>query len=136
MRRFEFGKHTVQLVPVADVHLLEPEPVRFRDGSEILRIARVGELVHHADEIRCVVDDVPGHCRPDEPGSAGHDDAIHENELLKSFDQSVFAMIYNIFPFMQDCKPEKVIYGLGVKLGEFETRAYFICTSVCRMGSS
>ena len=32
----------------------------------------------YAYGIWCVIDDVPGHCRPDESGSAGDDDAVHE----------------------------------------------------------
>ena len=29
-----------------------------------------------------VIDDVSGDCRPDESGSAGHDDAVHEKKLI------------------------------------------------------
>ncbi len=76
------GKHAVELVPVADVDLLELEPVGFRDRSEVFKIARVGELVHHAHGILCVVDAVSGNCRPDESGSASDDDAVHEVKNL------------------------------------------------------
>ena len=77
MRRFELREQVVELVFVADVDLLELEPVRFRDRGEVLQIAGIGELVDHADEIRCVVDDVPGYGRPDESGAPGYDDAVH-----------------------------------------------------------
>ena len=51
MRRFELTEHPVELVAVADVDLLELETVRFRDRSEVFEIARIGELVDHADII-------------------------------------------------------------------------------------
>ena len=77
VRRFEFRKHAVELVMVADVDLLKLEPAGLRDRREILQIACVGELVDYAHGIRRVVDDVPGYCRPDESGSAGDDDTVH-----------------------------------------------------------
>ena len=80
MRRFELCKHPIKLILVADVDLLELEPVGLRDRREIFRIARIGELIDHAYGIRRVVDDVPGHCRPDESGSAGHDDTVHNDD--------------------------------------------------------
>ena len=43
----------------------------------VLQITSIGELVDYAYGIWCVIDDVPGHCRPDKSGSAGYDDAIH-----------------------------------------------------------
>ena len=60
------------------VHLLELKSVGFHDRREIFEISGIGKFVDNADEIRCVIDDVPGDCRPDESGSAGYDDAIHE----------------------------------------------------------
>ena len=78
VRRFELRKHTVELVLVADVDLLELESVGLRDRGEVFQISGVGELVHHAHGIRCVVDDVSGDSRPDESGSAGDDDAVHK----------------------------------------------------------
>ena len=78
VRRLELRKHAVKFVFVADVDLLELESVGFRDWSEIFQIACVRELVDHAHGVRCVIDDMPGHCRPDESGSAGDDDAVHE----------------------------------------------------------
>ena len=77
VRRFELGEHAVKLVFVADVDLLKLEPGRLRDRCEVFKIACVGELVHHANKIRRVVDDVPDNCRTDEPGSAGDSDASH-----------------------------------------------------------
>ena len=82
VRRLEFRKHAVELVPVADVDLLELESVRLRDGRQILQIACVRELVDYTDEIRGVVDDVSGYCRPDESGSAGDEDAVHKTKML------------------------------------------------------
>ena len=78
VRRLELREHAVELVLVADVDLLELEPVGFRDRSEIFEIAGVGELIDYADCIRCVVDDVSGYCRPDESGSAGDNDTVHK----------------------------------------------------------
>ena len=78
VRRLELRKHAVELVLVADVDLLEPEPVGLRDWREVFQISGIGELVDYANRILGVIDDVPGYCRPDEPGSAGDDDAIHE----------------------------------------------------------
>ena len=77
MRRLELCKHAVQLGPVADVNLLELEPVGFCDRGEVFQVAGVRELVDHADKIRRVVDDMTGHCRPDEPGSPGDDDTVN-----------------------------------------------------------
>ena len=79
MRRFEFRKHAVEFVLVTDVDLFELETVRLRDGRQILKIARVGELVDHADGVRCVIDDMPSHGRSDKSGAAGYDDTIHNN---------------------------------------------------------
>ena len=76
--RLEITENPVQLVFVADVDLLEFEPVGLRDGRQILEIAGIGELVYHADRVRRVVDDMSGNCRPDESGSAGDDDAVHK----------------------------------------------------------
>ena len=84
MRRLELGEHTIQFGPVADVDLLELEPVGFRDRSEIFKVPGVGEFVDYADGIRCVVDDVPGHGRPDESGSAGNNDTVHKIILFKN----------------------------------------------------
>ena len=81
MRRFESSKHAVELVAVADIDLLELEPVGFRDRGQILQISGVGELVHRAHGIRRVVDDMSCDCRPDESGSAGHDDAGHKQHI-------------------------------------------------------
>ena len=72
-----FTEHTIKLVLVADVDLLELEPVEFRDRREVFQIASVDELVDDAHGIRRVVDDVPGDCRTDESGPAGYDDSIH-----------------------------------------------------------
>ena len=80
MRRLELRKHAVELILVADVDLLKLEPVGLRDWREILQSACVGELVHHADSILRVVDDVPGNCRPDESGSAGDNDSVNNRE--------------------------------------------------------
>ena len=85
VRRLELGKHAVELVAVADVDLLELEPAGACDGSQVFDVAGIRELVEHAHGIRSVVDDMPGHCRPDESGSAGHDDAVHDcPEILLS----------------------------------------------------
>ena len=67
---------------VADVDLLELETVGLRDGRQIFQIACIRELVHHAHGILCVVDDVSGYCRPDESGSAGDDDTVHNRVKL------------------------------------------------------
>ena len=75
-------KHTVELVAVADVDLLELEPVGFRHRRQVLQIACVGELVDHTHGILSVVDDVPDYCRPDESGSAGYDNAIHKKKII------------------------------------------------------
>ncbi len=83
MRRLELGKHAVKLVLVADVDLLEFEAAGFRDQREVFEVARAGELVDHANGIRCVVDDVPSDCRPDESGSAGDDDAVHNKVVTE-----------------------------------------------------
>ena len=84
VRRLELRKHAVEFVAVADVDLLELEPVGFRDRRQILQISCVGKFVDHADGVRRVVDDMPGHCRPDESGSAGDDDAVHDLKCLKT----------------------------------------------------
>ena len=72
---FELHENAVELVAVADVDLLELEPVDIRNGRQILKIPCVGELVDHADCIRCVVDDMTSHGRPDKT-SAGYNDAL------------------------------------------------------------
>ena len=82
VRQLELGEHPVELVAVADVDLLELEPVRLRDGRQILDIAGVGELVDHADRVRRVVDDMPGHGGPDEAGSAGDDNTVHRKRII------------------------------------------------------
>ena len=81
VRRFELGKHAVELVSIADVSFFELEPVGFRDRGQILQIASVGELVDHANGIWRVVDDMSGYCRSDKSGSAGHDDAVHKQHI-------------------------------------------------------
>ena len=77
VRRFELREHPVELVFVADIDLLELEPIGLRERSEILQISGVGELVDHADGVRRVVDDMPGYGRPDKSGPSGDDDTIH-----------------------------------------------------------
>ena len=72
------AQHPVELVFVANVDLLKFEPVRFRNRSEVLKVARVGELVNHADGVRCVVDDMPSDSRPDKSGSACYDNTVHK----------------------------------------------------------
>jgi len=78
MRRLELTEHAVKLVEVTDVNLFELEPVGFCHRREVLQIAGVGELVDHADCVRGVIDDVPRHCRLDESGIAGDEDAVHK----------------------------------------------------------
>ncbi len=73
----QFNEHGDESIVVANVDLLELEPLGFRDRRQVLQISGAGELVHYADGVRSVVDDVPGYCRPDESGSAGDDDSIH-----------------------------------------------------------
>ena len=64
--------------------------VGFRDRSQVLQIARVGELVDHAHGILCVIDDVSDYCWPDESGSTGYDDTVHDcPEMLLSGKRSV-----------------------------------------------
>lgn len=75
--RQRFYKHAVKLVLVADIHLLELEPVGFRNRGEVFKISGVGELVDHADRVLRVADDMPGYGRSDKSGSAGYDDTIH-----------------------------------------------------------
>ena len=55
--------------------------------SLVLLISGIGKLVDYADGIRCVVDDVPSHGRPDESGSAGYDDTVHD-KVIDSNDSS------------------------------------------------
>ncbi len=69
MRRLELSEHTIQFGPIADVDLLELEPVGFRDGREVFEIASVRKIVNYAHGILRVVDDVPSHCRTDDPAS-------------------------------------------------------------------
>ena len=84
VRRFELTENAIELVFVANVDLLELEPVGFRDGRQILQISCVGELVDHADGVRRVVDDVSGDCRPDESGSAGDDNTVRRNYIMET----------------------------------------------------
>ena len=94
MRRLELREHAVELVAVADVDLLELEPVGFRDGRQILQIAGVGELVDHADGVRRVVDDMSCYGRLDKSGTASYDDTMH---ILKSHDYSKSVRIKSAF---------------------------------------
>ena len=105
MRRLELGEYAVQLTPVADVDLLELEPVGVCDRSQVFKIACAGEFVDHADCVSRVVDDVPGDCRPDKSGAAGDDDAVHEkvlyihchHSILGEKRHAVLAMIREVF---------------------------------------
>ena len=101
------GDDALEQRPVADVahHELDPPGVQPRD---VLRVARVGELVEHGDMHLRVLARHPAHeVRPDEAAAAGDDDVFGLEDLRHSSHPSAFGSTPSLYTNYQPVAAER-----------------------------
>ena len=88
--RVDPAHRVVDRVPVPDIPVNEPEPVRTRAFVDIGQIAGVGQRIEHHDlRFRMVFQCVSNEVTADEPGSTGNQHGIHRKPGSSGFDPSI-----------------------------------------------